>query len=201
MMSVALRMMQGASSLSCSKHVTVCGKQDVPRVSPALSCIRVTRNSAVTANHRWGDHFSSLIAQAVRGDQQVHIQYRFSLDYQVPDYTRGAARHTKFSIVTAWSAPQVEQLSNAALELISQITRKADDEHAATLERNRATLEGLVDQDVPAELKRKVLATVTALKEGLLERETEVKGRFILTVSNLNIPKRILWDLESHFLP
>jgi hypothetical protein len=58
--------------------------------------------------------------------------------------------------------------------LISEITRKADEEHAATLERNRATLEGLVDQDAPADLKRKVLATVTALKEGLLERETEV---------------------------
>jgi hypothetical protein len=69
---------------------------------------------------------------------------------------------------------QVEQLSNSALELISEITRKADEEHAATLERNRATLEGFVEQDAPADLKRKVLATVTALKEGLLERETEV---------------------------
>ena len=77
--------------------------------------------------------------------------------------------------LNAQSAAQVEQLSNSALELISQITRKAEEEHAATLERNRATLEGLVEQDAPAELKRKVLATVTALKEGLLERETEVR--------------------------
>ena len=80
-----------------------------------------------------------------------------------------------FHVLTAPCAPQVDQLSNSAIELISQITRKADEEHAATLERNRATLEGLVDQDAPVELKRKVLATVTALKEGLLERETEVR--------------------------
>ena len=76
---------------------------------------------------------------------------------------------------------QVDQLSNAALELISEITRKADEEHAATLERNRATLEGIMDQDAPADLKRKVLATVTALKEGLLERETEVRCMLLLT--------------------
>ena len=79
------------------------------------------------------------------------------------------------------SAAQVDQLSNSSLELISQITRKADEEHAATLERNRATLEGLVEQDAPIELKRKVLATVTALKEGLIERETEVRT-FVLVM-------------------
>ena len=75
---------------------------------------------------------------------------------------------------------QIDQLSNSALELISEITRKADEEHAATLERNRATLEGIMDQEAPADLKRKVLATVTALKEGLLERETEVGCMFLL---------------------
>ena len=75
---------------------------------------------------------------------------------------------------------QVDQLSNASLELISEITRKADEEHAATLERNRATLEGIMEQDAPADLKRKVLATVTALKEGLLERETEVRCILLL---------------------
>ena len=32
--------------------------------------------------------------------------------------------------------------------------------------------------DAPVELKRKVLATVTALKEGLIERETEVRHPF-----------------------
>ena len=61
---------------------------------------------------------------------------------------------------------QVDQLSNAALELISEITRKADEEHAATLERNRATLEGIMDQDAPADLKRKVLATVHSFERG-----------------------------------
>ena len=75
---------------------------------------------------------------------------------------------------------QVDQLSNAALELISEITRKADEEHAATLERNRATLEGIMEQDAPADLKRKILGTVTALKEGLLERETEARCILLL---------------------
>lgn len=109
--------------------------------------------------------------------------------------------HANFNIVTAWSASQVEQLSNAALELISQITRKADDEHAATLERNRATLEGLVEQDVPVELKRKVLATVTALKEGLLERETEVNRHIYTDCVTSEHPQRVVLNLESHISP
>ena len=88
-------------------------------------------------------------------------------------------------VLTPPSAPQVDQLSNSALELISQITRKADEEHAATLERNRAALEGLVEQDAPVELKRKVLATVSALKEGLIERETEVRTSLLLMSSIL----------------
>jgi hypothetical protein len=72
---------------------------------------------------------------------------------------------------------QADQLSTSALELISEITRQADEEHAATLERNRAQLETLVaDGGAAAEgLKQKVLATIQDLKEGLLERETEVR--------------------------
>jgi MoxR-like ATPase len=69
---------------------------------------------------------------------------------------------------------QAEQLSTATLELISDITRKVDEEHAATIERNRAALESLVEQDAASELKQKILATVQDLKEGLLEREMEV---------------------------
>lgn len=69
---------------------------------------------------------------------------------------------------------QAEQLSTATLELISEITRKVDEEHAATIERNRAALESLVEQDAASELKQKILATVQDLKEGLLEREVEV---------------------------
>ncbi|EIE24598.1 hypothetical protein COCSUDRAFT_40953 [Coccomyxa subellipsoidea C-169] len=68
-----------------------------------------------------------------------------------------------------------EQLSTATLELISDITRKVDEEHAATIERNRAALESLVEQAAASELKQKILATVQALKEGLLEREMEVR--------------------------
>lgn len=65
-------------------------------------------------------------------------------------------------------------MSTATLELISEITRRVDEEHAATLERNRAALESLVEQDSASELKQKVLATIKDLKEGLLEREMEV---------------------------
>jgi S-adenosylmethionine synthetase len=74
---------------------------------------------------------------------------------------------------------QADQLSTASLNLISEITRKVDEEHAATLERNRATLESLVEQDAASELKQKVLATINDLKEGLLEREMEVSHRRI----------------------
>ncbi|BDA42736.1 probable ATPase RavA [Coccomyxa sp. Obi] len=70
---------------------------------------------------------------------------------------------------------QAEQLSTATLELISEITRKVDEEHAATLERNRAALESLVGHDAASELKQKILATIQDLKEGLLEREMEVR--------------------------
>ncbi|CAK0760991.1 hypothetical protein CVIRNUC_002818 [Coccomyxa viridis] len=126
-------------SISCSKPVASNCKQDAARVTPVAFAVRGTRNIQCLNLHRRGEQINTLIAQAVRSDQQV------------------------------------DQLSNAALELISEITRKADEEHAATLERNRATLEGIMEQDAPADLKRKILGTVTALKEGLLERETEVR--------------------------
>ena len=50
-----------------------------------------------------------------------------------------------------------------------------DEQHAATLERNRAVLEDLVSGgDASRALKQKVVATIQDLKQGLLERETEV---------------------------
>ena len=75
-----------------------------------------------------------------------------------------------------FGVPQTEQLNTSALELISEITRKVDEQHAATLERNRAVLEDLVSGgDASQALKQKVVATIQDLKQGLLERETEVR--------------------------
>lgn len=175
MMSVALRMMQGASSITCSKAVITSCKQDTTRVFPANWYSRGLRSPSNVILQRRGEQLHSLIAQAVRSDQQVPAALIARSVY----YSKSAIEPFNSSdLLPAFHTmlcSQVDQLSNAALELISEITRKADEEHAATLERNRATLEGLVEQEVPAELKRKVLATVTALKEGLLERETEVR--------------------------
>lgn len=50
-----------------------------------------------------------------------------------------------------------------------------------------------MEQDAPVELKRKVLATVTALKEGLIERETEVRTFSLGYVISVSIYLKWTW--------
>ena len=173
-MSSTLKMLQ---SISCSKPVASNCKQDAARVTPVAFAVRGTRNIQCLNLHRRGEQINTLIAQAVRSDQQVTVHKRSGCCQCLIPYELIVV----CILSSLKSCPlQVDQLSNAALELISEITRKADEEHAATLERNRAILEGIMEQDAPADLKRKILGTVTALKEGLLERETEVRCILLL---------------------
>ena len=87
-MSMALRMMQVAPSASCSKSVASNSKQDVPRVSPS-TFVRATRNNAIIYQLRRGDHLSRLVAQAVRGDQQVDDEYGGSVSCLTTERKRG----------------------------------------------------------------------------------------------------------------
>ena len=66
-----------------------------------------------------------------------------------------------------------EATDTGTIQLIADLTRRVDAEHAAALERN-AYVPG--SYPVPdSELRRKVLASIVDLQAGLLERETEVR--------------------------
>lgn len=65
------------------------------------------------------------------------------------------------------------QVDSSVLQLISDLTNKVDQEHAAILAENEPTLEGIADE-VSEGLKLKVEQSIQKLQKGLLERETEV---------------------------
>ena len=71
MVPMAMRMTQGASASSSSKLVVPNGWQNVPRVSYVNTCSRIAKFNVSTPDQRKVDRFASLIAQAVRSDQQV----------------------------------------------------------------------------------------------------------------------------------
>ena len=75
MLSLALRMMQGAPSPSCSQVFGPSSKQDIPSISSVSMSARATRNSVHISCQGRGERLTSLVAQAVRSDQQVPSQY------------------------------------------------------------------------------------------------------------------------------
>lgn len=72
------------------------------------------------------------------------------------------------------SDQQGSQVDSSTLQLISDLTNKVDQEHAAILAENSQALEGIVEDAAPDSLKRKVEQSIQKLQKGLLERETEV---------------------------
>ena len=72
------------------------------------------------------------------------------------------------------SDQQGSQVDSSTLQLISDLTNKVDQEHAAILAENSQVLEGIVEDAAPDSLKRKVEQSIRKLQKGLLERETEV---------------------------
>lgn len=74
------------------------------------------------------------------------------------------------------SDKQDAQVDSSVLQLISDLTNKVDQEHAAILSENEPRPEGMADE--PAEgLRLKVEHSIQKLQKGLLERETEVPWR------------------------
>ena len=71
------------------------------------------------------------------------------------------------------SDQQNAQVDSSVLQLISDLTNKVDQEHAAILAENEPTLEGIADEASEG-LKLKVEQSIQKLQKGLLERETEV---------------------------
>lgn len=72
------------------------------------------------------------------------------------------------------SDQQGSQVDSSTLQLISDLTNKVDQEHAAILAENSQALEGIMEDAAPDSLKRKVEQSIQKLQKGLLERETEV---------------------------
>ena len=73
------------------------------------------------------------------------------------------------------SDQQGSQVDSSTLQLISDLTNKVDQEHAAILAENSQALEGIVEDAAADSLKRKVEQSIQKLQKGLLERETEVR--------------------------
>ena len=73
------------------------------------------------------------------------------------------------------SDQQGAQVDSSTLQLISDLTNKVDQEHAAILAENSQALEGIVEDAAADSLKRKVEQSIQKLQKGLLERETEVR--------------------------
>ena len=74
------------------------------------------------------------------------------------------------------SDKQDTQVDSSVLQLISDLTNKVDQEHAAILSENEPRPEGMADE--PSEgLRLKVEQSIQKLQKGLLERETEVPLR------------------------
>lgn len=71
------------------------------------------------------------------------------------------------------SDKQNAQVDNSVLQLISDLTNKVDQEHAAILAENEPNLEGMAE-DAAEGLRLKVEQSIQKLQKGLLERETEV---------------------------
>ena len=71
------------------------------------------------------------------------------------------------------SDQQGAQVDSSTLQLISDLTAKVDQDHAAILAENARDLEGVVDTSSEG-LKAKVQQSIHKLQKGLLERETEV---------------------------
>jgi MoxR-like ATPase len=71
----------------------------------------------------------------------------------------------------------VDGSDTAVIQLISDITRRVDEVHAATLLGNAYSPDGEAAAAAAADtpLRRKVLASILDLQAGLLERETEVR--------------------------
>lgn len=70
---------------------------------------------------------------------------------------------------------QGSQVDSSTLQLISDLTNKVDQEHAAILSENSQGIEGVVEDAAPDSLKAKVEQSIKKLQKGLLERETEVR--------------------------
>ena len=73
------------------------------------------------------------------------------------------------------SDQQGSQVDSSTLQLISDLTNKVDQEHAAILAENSQALEGIVEDAAADSLKGKVEQSIQKLQKGLLERETEVR--------------------------
>lgn len=90
--------------------------------------------------------------------------------------------HRRQDALNAWvlhavrADQQGPKVDNSTLQLISDLTNKVDQEHAAILAENAQGLEGVVDTSSDG-LKQKVQQSIQKLQKGLLERETEVRSR------------------------
>lgn len=106
--------------------------------------------------------------------RKAHRQQGRRLGTPVPPAgPHGAPRDWALNAVRADQT--TDAVDTATLQLISDITREVDEQHAATLKRNADEMAGPVEPD--SALRAKVKASVLDLQNGLLERETEVGGR------------------------
>ena len=129
------------------------------------------------------------MAQNLRASfQQLVVNHQLQAPSSNRNYSRNARKRlnnsgfapaplpssSPFPVLNAVRADQTaEAVDTSTIQLISDITRQIDQEHAATLLRNAYNPEDNVSPD--SDLRRRVMSSVLDLQKGLLERETEVR--------------------------
>jgi MoxR-like ATPase len=130
------------------------------------------------------------MAQSLRASfQQLVVNHQLQAPSSNRNYSRNARkRQTNSGFAPApfpsFSMPQpvlnavradqtADTVDSSTIQLISDITRQIDEEHAATLKRNAYNPEDNFVSD--SDLRRRVMSTILDLQKGLLERETEVR--------------------------
>ncbi|KAL4519632.1 hypothetical protein Ndes2437A_g07814 [Nannochloris sp. 'desiccata'] len=130
------------------------------------------------------------MAQSLRASfQQLVVNHQLQAPSSNRNCSRNARkRHSNSGFAPApfpsFSMPQqvlnavradqtASTVDSSTIQLISDITRQIDEEHAATLKRNAYNPEDNFVSD--SDLRRRVMSSILDLQKGLLERETEVR--------------------------